>query len=81
MTSEKYFESSNHDGEYFSNEDTENIFKGSHLRKLIFLFQQKIMVPVTPCIFEQAIQRDFVHPENLVSGEDIYSGHHPHKMP
>ena len=39
------------------------------------------MVPVMPCIFEQAIQRDFVHLENLVSGEDIYSDRHPHKMP
>ena len=36
MTSEKYFEFLNHDGEYFLNEDTEIIFKGSHLRKLIF---------------------------------------------
>ena len=39
------------------------------------------MLPVMPCIFEQAIQRDFVHLENLVSGGGIYLGRHPRKMP
>ena len=39
------------------------------------------MVPVMPCIFEQAIQRDFVRLENLVSDGDSDSSHHLHKMP
>ena len=39
------------------------------------------MVPVMPCIFEQAIQRDFVRLENLVSDEDSDSDRHLHKMP
>ena len=44
-------------------------------------FRNKIMVPVVPCIFEQAIQRDFVRLENLVSDGDSDSDHRLHKMP